>query len=286
MTLTEQDDTSTPDKEVERETTRPSVCVVVPTLDAPDRLETCLECLTKQTYEYLSVRIADSGTGVNEETVDSFRDELSVTHHMMSKNGLPRARNAALAGVNADVVAFCDEDARPVERWVKALVSEFERSGAVGAVGGPVLEPTQRLQHREIVARVGNNGEVTANLDANYRTTVEHLRGTNMAFRTELLRELGGFDPAFTGTAHFEDTDATYAVHRAGKQLVYTPEAVVYHHHPMEEREHHRYYSSMLRNWPILFEKTEPSVLDRASFYARLFTRWAYYSIKLGEPVR
>lgn len=286
MTSIDNRNISKSDKEVDRGEAQLPVCVVVPTLDAPDRLEACLRCLTEQTYESATIRIADSGTGANRATVDSFRDELPIVHQMMSKSGLPRARNAALAEVDADIVAFCDEDARPVEGWVEALVGEFERSKVVGAVGGPILEPSQRLQHRETVAKVGDNGEVTANFDANHCAAVKHLRGTNMSFRTELLRELGGFDPAFTGTAHFEDTDATYAVHRVGKRVIYTPEAVVYHHHPMEEREHHRYYSSMLGNWPVLFEKTDPSALDRASFYARLFARWIYYSLELGEPVR
>ncbi|TKX52894.1 hypothetical protein EXE42_15085, partial [Halorubrum sp. SP3] len=116
-----------------------------------------------------------------------------------------------------------------------ALAVEY--TDGVGAVGGPVLEPGDSLQDRETVGRIQPNGEIVSNFDADDRCLVHHLRGTNMSFDVDLLRELGGFDPAYEGTAHYEDTDATYKVHRAGYDVVYTPEAVLEHYHPESERD-------------------------------------------------
>lgn len=261
------------------------VSVVVPTIDEPDELRGCFERLVKQTYDPFDVLVVDSGTGTNQRIVDAFADRLDVEMDHVPKHGLPRARNNAISKLDdTDVVAFCDPDARPVPEWIEALVEEYGDS--VGAVGGPVLEPGENLQSRDEVGVVRSNGEIIANFDADRRTPVEHLRGTNMSFALDVLRELGGFDPAYAGTAHFEDTDATYKVHRAGYDVVYTPDASIEHHHPIAERNRRAYYRYMMANWPVLFEKTKPTVPDRLSFYARWTTRKAYYSARIAYETR
>jgi len=55
-----------------------------------------------------------------------------------------------------------------------------------------------------------------------------------MAFRTAVLRRLGGFDPALgAGTPALggDDLAAFYTVISHGYQLVYEPAAIVFHHH-------------------------------------------------------
>lgn len=259
------------------------VSVVIPTIDQPDELHKCFECLVDQTYADFDILVVDSGSGVNQRVVDEFSDRLSARMVPTEKNGLPRARNYAVSTLDdTDIVAFCDPDARPDPGWIHALVAEY--GDDVGAVGGPVLDPGASLRSRETVGVIRSNGEIVSNFDADHRTTVQHLRGTNMSFDVEVLRELGGFDPAYRGTAHFEDTDATYKVHRTGYEVVYTPDAALEHHHPEGERDLGAYYHFMLANWPVLFEKTEPSCWDRVSFHARRFARKYYYLTKVKFP--
>lgn len=254
------------------------VSVVIPTIDDPDELHGCFEQLVDQTYDPFNVLVVDSGDGTNQRVIDNYQDRLDVRMLSTPKNGLPRARNTAITHLDdTDVVAFCDPDARPVARWLAALVDEYEEG--VGAVGGPVLDPGTSLRQRAEVGMIRSNGEVIANFDADERRLVQHLRGTNMSFDIDVLRELGGFDPAYQGTAHFEDTDATYKVHRAGYNVVYTPDARLEHHHPRDERDLETYHHYRLSNWSVLFEKTNPSVVDRASFYSRWLARAAWTAL-------
>lgn len=256
------------------------VSVVIPTIDEPDELRECLRLLCDQTYDAFGVFVVDSGSGINQSVVEEYSDSLDVTMTSVPRNGLPRARNYALTRLNdTDIVAFCDPDARPVRKWIDALVAEY--TNGVGAVGGPVLNPGASLRPRDTVGVVRSNGEIIANFDATDQQSVQHLRGTNMSFDIEVLREIGGFDPAYRGTAHFEDTDATYAVHRAGYDVVYTPEAEIEHYHPRDERNLEVYHHYRLANWPLLFEKTSPSMVDRLSFYGRWIGRMAWTMLRV-----
>jgi hypothetical protein len=61
--------------------------------------------------------------------------------------------------------------------------------------------------------------------------------GANMAFRTDVLRELGGFDDTLgvgTPARGGDDLAAFYDVIRAGHRLVYEPAALVLHHHHVD----------------------------------------------------
>jgi hypothetical protein len=58
--------------------------------------------------------------------------------------------------------------------------------------------------------------------------------GAGMAFRTAVIRELGGFDEALgagTRTAGGEDLDAFVRILQAGYVLAYEPSSMVWHHH-------------------------------------------------------
>ena len=61
-----------------------------------------------------------------------------------------------------------------------------------------------------------------------------------MAFRRELLLQLGGFDPRLDGgtaTCSGGDTDMFARVLETGAQIVYTPEALVWHRHRRTDTE-------------------------------------------------
>lgn len=255
------------------------ISVVIPTIDEPDELRECFACLSEQTHDIFDILVIDSGSGINQQVVDNFSNRLNIRMLSIPKNGLPRARNIALTNLEkAEIVAFCDPDARPVPVWLEALASEYD--DGVGAVGGPVLRPDETIQSCEETGIIRTNGEVVGNFHHNSRELVQHLRGTNMSFDIDILQELGGFDPAYRGTAHFEDTDATYKIYQAGYDIIYTPDAKLEHHHPREERDLSDYHYYRITNWPVLFEKTNPSFLDRVEFHGRRLARAGYYKLE------
>jgi GT2 family glycosyltransferase len=70
------------------------------------------------------------------------------------------------------------------------------------------------------------------------------LEGTNWAMRTDLIKQVGGFDLAFDGVAEWYDDDVVFKVKKLGYKLEYNPHAFLYH---MPQRGSH--YSERVKDF-------------------------------------
>jgi len=169
--------------------------------------------------------------------------------------GLSAARNTALREARGALVAFTDDDAVPEPTWIAHLLEVFaaDRTGAVTCVTGRVLAAGTATDEQQWFEDLGifDKGDrrtvwtlensAPAELGALGKRSIffpytagEMGSGNNMAFRTDALRRLGGFDEALgagTPARGAEDLDAFRRIVLAGHVLVYTPDAVVRHHH-------------------------------------------------------
>lgn len=247
--------------EVAPETTTPSTTaatVVVCTLGREPRLADTVDRLLGQTHAALDVVVVDNdpGSGRVRELLGAVDDpRLRIVDE--PRRGLSVARNTGLAAAGAPVVAFTDDDAVPDPDWVAALVRVFDADpdGRVGCVTGLVLPAElDRPEHRwfEEFGGFGKGGRPLVWAGPADRAALAHLgapgprgalfpygggevgSGNNMAFRTDVLRRLGGFDPALgagSPACGGEDLDAFRAVLLSGAAIAYTPHARVRHHH-------------------------------------------------------
>jgi GT2 family glycosyltransferase len=149
--------------------------------------------------------------------------------------------------VAAPVVAFTDDDVVVDRDWVRAVAAHFA-SDQVGCVTGLIWPAELETPDQAAIEAHGSFGKGfttrTFNLngarpdDPLFPYTAGGLgSGANMAFRTDVLRRLGGFDPALGAGSRArggDDLAAFLDVVEAGYSLVYDPSAVVHHHHRRE----------------------------------------------------
>lgn len=233
-----------------RKTTTVAIC----TLGVHPRLLTAVTSVLDQTHLPSEVLVIDNdpASGATRRALAAVQGQISIVDE--PRRGLSHARNAALAAASSEVVAFTDDDAVMDRWWLQHLVAPFEDHAEVGAVTGLVLPaelrtPAQRTFETYVGFSKGTellhwtlDEDDSAHLPGRGGprgvlfpwTTGKVGSGNNMAFRTEMLREIGGFDThlgAGSRTQGGEDLDAFTRTLIAGHAIIYTPDALVWHYH-------------------------------------------------------
>jgi len=234
----------------------PLVTVVLCTLGREPRLRNAVRAVLAQTHGDLDVVVVDNDPGsggLGKLLADVPDRRLRIVAEPVP--GLSMARNAGLREARGPLLAFTDDDAVPEPTWIAHLLEVFaaDRTGAVTCVTGRVLAAETATDAQQWFENLGvfDKGDrrtvwtlensAPAELGALGERSIffpytagEMGSGNNMAFRTDALRRLGGFDEALgagTPTRGAEDLDAFRRVVLAGHVLVYNPDAVVWHHH-------------------------------------------------------
>ncbi len=176
-------------------------------------------------------------------------------------------RNAGIkAAADADVVAFLDDDARPLPGWLGHALPYFSDPD-VGAVGGPAVTPPEDEFAAQASGRVYASPLVSGAYRRRYVPglvcTERDLPSCNLLVRTALLREIGGFD-----TAHWpgEDTILCLEISRR-KRLVYDPRVIVAHHRRPLFGPHLRQVSRYARHRGY-FAKRFPETSCKPAYFA------------------
>jgi GT2 family glycosyltransferase len=108
--------------------------------------------------------------------------------------GLSSARNTAIARSRGDYIVFIDDDAVAHERWLARLLSAFDDPAVIGAGGHarPLwAEPPPGWFPPEFLWVVGCSYTGLPETGS-----VRNPLGCNMAFRAEVFRSVGMFNPA------------------------------------------------------------------------------------------
>jgi GT2 family glycosyltransferase len=198
----------------------PRISVVVCSYNGARTIRECMEGLSRLVYPNFEVIVIDDGS--TDGMADIVR-EYKVRLVQTPNQGLSAARNLGMQLSTGEIVAYTDDDAFPDPHWLYYLAHTF-RTTDFAAVGGPNLPPPGDGAVAEAVAN--SPGGPTHVLLSEHEA--EHIPGCNMAFRTDLLRAIGGFDPQFRTAG--DDVDVCWRIQKAGYKVGFHPAAMVWHH--------------------------------------------------------
>ena len=198
----------------------PKVSVVVCAYNAERTIQTCLEALEQVRYPNYEVIVVNDGS--TDRTLEICRKFPSIRLISQENHGLSVARNVGLEAATGEIIAYTDADCDVDPDWITYLVHSFEITGQV-AVGGPNLPPPEDALIPACVA-VSPGGPTHVLIDD---LEAEHIAGCNMAFRADVLRDLGGFDAQYRAAG--DDVDLCWRLQDAGHSIGFSPAAQVWH---------------------------------------------------------
>jgi GT2 family glycosyltransferase len=227
----------------------------------PAQLRRCVQRLAELDHPDFEVIVVDNRPADAPPT-----DIPGVRVVREPRPGISAARNRGIAAATGEIIAFTDDDVVADRHWLRALGERFARQPDLAMVTGLVV-PLELETSAQVLFEQSGSGldrgfvpltferagwfqvrrraPRTERVGSLYETG-EFGLGSNMAFRTSVLRAAGGFDRALgTGTPARAGEDLAILIEllAAGHRLGYEPDAIIQHSHraTMEELERQIY---------------------------------------------
>ena len=194
-----------------------------------------IESLVAQSYDDLELIVVVDGDRTLYEQI--MKDDVPVDKVLLNETniGLSRSRNRGLDAASGEVIAFFDDDAVADRNWVRELVRMYDEYDAIAAGGKIVplwIGKKMDFLPEEYYWLIG----VTHKGFPEEITEVRNTFGSNIGFRADILRSLGGFegelglDASKRGAFQGEEAELCIRMkQRFGKGVMYNPDAIVKH---------------------------------------------------------
>ena len=216
-----------------------SIDVIVCTSDRPDDLRRCLQSLANTSYPRKSAIVVDNGSRC--DVTYDIALEYGAHYVREQRRGLDFARNAGIGASDAEFLAFADDDVVVDPMWLDNIIQAFQSDPAIACVTGLTMPLELETEAQEMFERYSSGG-----MRRGYERRVFDRSnllpaaagrvgaGANMAFRSSVLKQIGGFDEALdcgTPAKAGGDTDMFYRSLRHGYKICYEPRALAWHRH-------------------------------------------------------
>ena len=178
------------------------------------------------------------------DALQEWRDRLPIQLIRERRPGVTRARNTAFTVATGAIVAVIDDDCYPAPALVDAWISVFADERVDFAAGRIEL-----FDPDDLPVTIKTATDPVWYPPFSYIPPGE-LHSASMAFRRQVLIDIGPFDPDLGPGSSFRSGDDTELFQRAsllGYTGRYSPEAVVWHHHGRRAAD----YAALHRSYDI-----------------------------------
>jgi GT2 family glycosyltransferase len=221
----------------------PLVSILIPTRNAHQLVEQCIESLLKVTaYPHYEVILIDNGSDdpaslasfrrlATDSRVRVVRDDRPFNYSALNNGALPHAKGSLILLLNNDTEFRSSE-------WLGEMVS-LAVQPEIGCVGAKLFYPNGNIQHVGVItgiggvaghAYVGMPGDVEGYFN---RATLLHaisvVTAACLMVRREVYEQVGGLNERDLAVA-YNDVDFCLRVREAGFRNVITPFAEAFHH--------------------------------------------------------
>ena len=179
-------------------------------------------------------RSAEVVIGLESPGVDELRESATDGGRVRwlevpAKRGIAYNRNRVLDAAAGEILVWADDDCMPEAGWLDGLLAALE-DPTIDAAAGAIRVPPAGFVGDSISALgfpAGGSAGYATMFTVHADGTTEHLPGGNSAARTDLFREMGGFDESLTQGG--EDSEFSHRLRAANKRIAFVPSSVLDH---------------------------------------------------------
>ena len=218
------------------------VSILIPNKDHIDILGQCVSSiLAKSTYQNYEILIIENNSQ-EQETFNFYRElekdprirvitcETDWNYSYINNYGARYCRGEYLLLLNNDTEVIAPD-------WLEQMLMYAQKED-VGTVGAKLLYPDQTVQHagvtlgiRCVAGHAFHGWPIDSDGYMNRLITVQNLTAVTaacMMIPRHVFEEIGGFDEEYK--VAFNDTDLCMRIRKAGYQVIFNPDAVLYHY--------------------------------------------------------
>ena len=213
----------------------PAVSIVIPVFNKWIYTAACLRSLLE-----ISSRASFEVIVVDDQSSDETAERLAAVDGINcirnEKNlGFIGSCNRGVAEARGNYVVLLNNDTQVLEGWLDALLETFDRFPDTGMAGARLIYPDGSLQENGGIIFNDGSGwnygrdDETDKPEYQFVREVDYCSGACIMLKSELLRDLGGFDTRYS-PAYYEDTDLAFQLRARGLKVRVQPRATIVHH--------------------------------------------------------
>lgn len=201
----------------------PSFALVVATVDCGDGLRILLDSLERQTHSRFRVLLIDQNDDDRVMPAIAASPALDIVR-LRAPRGLSRARNAALAQIDTDIVAFPDDDCAYPDDLLERVATRFAARADLEGMTGRTTDSAGRSSGNWSTA----GGLLTRD------TLWNRANSASTFLRRQLVERVGDFDERLglgSGSRWSSGEEIDYLVRAldSGARIEFDPSVIVLH---------------------------------------------------------
>ncbi len=264
-----------------------TIGIVIPSHRRADLLSRCLESILQSVPYPVPILVVDDGSPNHMISTCAKNFKPVKVIRLPVARGFAAAANAGIRQMNTDIIHVLNDDTIVTANWLEEIATTFQNP-TVGAVAPLVYQLKDGQPSRTIdsagdeydcggfARKRGHNRSISA-CDL-WSTEVQAVSASSAFYRKSALDKVGLFPECFG--AYFEDVDLSLRIRKAGYQIRFIPQSVVYHRcHSSYNQHHPKVIQLQSRNEEWLFWRHLPKD-QRFSSFGRHFAVLILKSLK------
>lgn len=200
--------------------------VIIASRHRAQALARCITALRHQDHPQFEVIVV-----ADPAAIAQLQGQTDLKLIPFDRANISQARNLGLNAAAGAAVLFIDDDAVPEPNWASRLTAAFDTPSVVAATG--FVRGRNGISYQWRASQVDQLGQDHPldvpdhpSIHTGSQSRAVKTQGTNCAFRTDMLRAIGGFDPAFA--FYLDEADVNLRLAPFGQTAI-VPSAQVHH---------------------------------------------------------